>query len=160
MKINKMKNVFFVCYLIMMQNSKANYIADTKLIRDSTIVGHIIAMDSIFQNPNYLYSGIKYYYGVFHIKVALMDITDSNKVTDTLILAYVYNKLTESQQYKNCFDLNLQDYYIFYFYPFRPCQSDFPKIQGTCSENGKYFYPESNKLIKNNIFVICQIMKW
>lgn len=139
-------NYIFLIYTLLAIKSERKAYSSFNLA-DTTIVGRVIETDSIFTNSNFQYQGIKYFYGVHHLKVAVIDISDSNKISDTLILAYVYNKLTESQIYQRNFDLKTGDNYIFYVHPFRPCQSDFPKIQGYCLD-GIDFYPESNKLIK------------
>ena len=117
-------------------------------LSDTTIVGRVIDMDSFFLRPNIEYTGYKYYYGVHHIKVVLIDIANANKEADTLILACVYNRLTETQAYKNGFGLKKGAIYMFYIHPFTPCRSDFPKIQGTCYSGEMEFHPESNQLIK------------
>lgn len=114
---------------------------------DTTIVARIIEFDSIFENSNYHRAGVKFYYGIHHLKVVSMDISNSNKIVDTLILAYVYNKQNEYQLYKRNFDLKVDRSYIFDIHLFKPCQSDFPRLQGICSDDGIFFYPESNKMI-------------
>jgi len=139
--------LIYICVLSLAQCAPLSNINEEVQINDTTIVGKVIEVDSIFQNSNFQYQGIQYFYGVHHFKIAVIDISDSGKVTDTLILAYVYNKLTESESYKKNFGLNIGEQYIFYIHPFTPCKSDFPRIQGFCSDDGFNFYPESNKLI-------------
>lgn len=139
-----MKYITLICVLLAIRTeAKPSSLG----LSDTTIVGKLLETDSIFNNSNTDRLGVKNYYGVHHLKVAVIDVSDSNKISDTLILAYVYNKLTESAIYQRNFDLKAGNNYFFYIHPFKPCQSDFPKIQGSCI-NGTGFYPESNKLIK------------
>lgn len=153
-------NYIILIALLAIKSERKSY--PSYRMADTTLVGRIIETDSIFSNSNYQYHGINYYYGVHHIKIAVIDISDSNKISDTLILAYVYNKLTESHIYQRNFNLKTGDNYIFYVHPFKPCQSDFPRIQGYCLD-GINFYPESNKLIKtyqsiNRVIFITQYL--
>lgn len=141
---------FFLITWILIFFQMQGYSNDIRgnIFTDTTIVGKLIDMDSIFLRPNIEYTGYKYYYGVHHIKVILLDIVNENKETDTVILAYVYNRLTETKAYKNGFDLKRDSIYMFYVHQFSPCHSDFPKIQGTCYSDKMEFYPESNQLIR------------
>lgn len=144
-----MNNIFLIFVLSLVQPQQPLLPIKETHQTDTTVVGRIIDRDSIFQNANFQYQGVKYFYGVHHLKVELIDVSNSGKITDTVILAYVYNKLTETQAYKRNFGLSIGEEYIFYIHSFKPCQSDFPRIQGRCSEKGAIFYPESNKLIKS-----------
>lgn len=128
--------------------------------KDTTIVGVLLATDSIFSIINENRAGTRYYYGVHHLKIGIIDVTDS-LVKDTMILAYVFNIKSELRSYFKNFNLKAGDNYIFDIGQFSPCKSDFPKLEGRCGENG-IFYPLSNKLIEkyNEIFRVINISKW
>ncbi len=129
-------------------------------VRDTTIVGVLIGTDSIFSVVNDSRAGTRYYYGVHHLKIGIIDITDS-LVKDTIILAYVYNIKSELSSYFNNFDLKAGGNYIFNIGLFSPCKSDFPKLEGRCGEN-EIFFPVSNNLIKhyNRIYRVINVFKW
>lgn len=127
---------------------------------DTTIVGKLIDYDSIFIRNRSSYFGTKYYYGVHHLKIVLIDIKDG-KIKDTLILAYVYNSLSEHSLYLKNFKLMRNKNYIFNVCYFMPCKSDFPRMQGFCDDNN-YFLPESNRLIEKykHIYRIINIFDY
>ncbi len=126
---------------------------------DTSIVVKVIDCDSIVVRNNIEHMGYKYYYGVHHFKVGLIDIQNNNKVIDTIIVAYVYNRFKDINDYKANFKIIKGKAYLFYVHKFKPCVSDFPRIQGYCDENDNTFYPESNKLIKkyDEIFRIITV---
>ena len=113
---------------------------------DTTIVGKVIDTDSIFFSGNASRVGQKYYYGLFHVKVGVLDV-ETDKVTDTLIITFVYNKIYDINMYADRFRLKNDSAYIFDLSYFTPCNSDFPRLEGVCS--GGRFIPLSNKLIKS-----------
>lgn len=113
--------------------------------KDTTIVGQLLDCDSIFIPINNSRAGTRYYYGVHHLKLAVIN-TENKTVMDTLIVAYVYNVFADHAMYVKNFKLKKGDSYIFDISDFSPCHSDFPKIQGRCDEDG-VFLPISNKLI-------------
>lgn len=116
--------------------------------KDTIIVGKLIDTDSITIEANSGYSGIKYYYGVHHIKIAVIDIRNKNFI-DTLIVSIVYNMVSEKKAYRNNFGLKKDATYAFHVHSFTPCKSDFPRIQGGCSTDSSTFYPKSGKLVKS-----------
>ena len=115
--------------------------------RDSSIVGKVIEFDSIKLMPVHDYFGVIYYYGVHHIKIRMLDIRDDT-FTDTILIAYVYNTRTELDKYKKNFGMKKGETYGFFVSTFEPCDSDFPRLQGICREDGT-FKPSSNSNIKS-----------
>ena len=150
MKIDKhfKKALLLFCCIVFISNIYGHQVnlKNVNFLNDTTIIGKLIDTDSIFLNIRTTYFGTKYFYGVHHFKIALTDITN-NKKNDTIIIAYVYNNLSEHSLYLENFNLKIDSDYIFEVNDFTPCKSDFPRIQGLCDEND-YFIPESNKLIK------------
>ena len=120
---------------------------NSAISRDTTIVGKLIDNDSIFLNRRSTYFGVKYYYGVHHLRIACIN-PANNSSNDTLIVAYVYNNTSEHSLYMKNFNLKIGATYIWNIADFKPCQSDFPRIQGKCDQQEFSFLPESNKLIK------------
>jgi hypothetical protein len=114
---------------------------------DTTIVAQVIDMDSVFIASNTNRSGFKYYYGVHHFKLKCLNLQIPG-LSDTIVVAYVFNKLDQLKEYKKAFNINLGHKYIFYVHCFEPCTSDFPRIQGSCTAETAIFKPESNRIIK------------
>ena len=141
-----MVRIYFILSLLIVQTGVSGS-DDVIKISDTVLVGKIIALDSIRTASNITYGGFIYYYGVFHIKIELVNFIDSVKKPDTLILAYVYSKFKEDKQYKTAFDFKVNRPFIFYLHDFNPCKSDFPKIEGHCVSDSAFF-PDSNTLIK------------
>jgi len=112
---------------------------------DTTIVGVLIASDSIRINPANLLSGT-YYYGVHHYAIGRLDV-QTGKVTDTVIVAMVFNIKTESKMYLKNFGLKAGKKYIFDVHNFTPCDSDFPRLEGRCDPKSLQFFPDSKTLI-------------
>lgn len=112
---------------------------------DTTIVGVLIASDSIRINPANLLSGT-YYYGVHHYAIGRLDVR-TGKVTDTVIVAMVFNIKTESKLYLKNFGLKAGRKYIFDVHNFTPCDSDFPRLEGRCDPKSLQFFPDSKTLI-------------
>ncbi len=135
-------------------------IYNSSIQKDTTIVGRILETDSFFLKPNSSRAGIRYYYGIYHLKVEMIDLVDS-LIKDTLIIAIVYNMRSEIKNYIRGFDLKVGKNYIFDIGAFSPCEGDFPKLQGFCDEYLN-FIPESNKLIKryNKIYRVIYSTKW
>ena len=124
--------------------------------QESTIIAKVLDYDPVVQKLDseyYTRIGERYYYGVHHIKVVLVDVANYNKLSDTLILAYVYNNFTERELYKKNFNLERNKIYAFYLNELIPCSSDFPRLQGNCDVEKNIFYPESNHLIKEYSFI-------
>jgi hypothetical protein len=128
--------------------------------KDTTVVGVLIATDSIFPIVNDSRVGTRYYYGIHHLKIGIIDIRDS-LVKDTMILAYVYNIKSELKSYFSNFNMKVGRNYIFDLGLFSPCKSDFPKLEGRCAGSG-VFSPVSNKLIKqyDQIYRVINMSKW
>lgn len=128
--------------------------------KDTTIVGVILDADSIFLNNNFSRLGARYYYGVQHLKLGVIDISDS-VTKDTIIVAYVFNVRSDLRNYFNNFDLKVNGCYIFDLARFMPCKSDFPRIEGGCQANYEFF-PVSNKLITHysKIYRVINSSKW
>jgi hypothetical protein len=128
--------------------------------KDTTIVGVILDTDSIFLNNNYSRLGARYYYGVHHFKLGVIDISDS-VIEDTIIVAYVFNFRSDLRNYFNDFDLKVHRCYIFDLAQFLPCKSDFPRIEGRCGANYEFF-PVSNRLITHysKIYRVINSSKW
>jgi hypothetical protein len=152
--MNKMKqNIVSILLLLLcfafcnslMSSCKVNVKLTNINNKDTTIVGKLLNTDSIYTIINSTYIGVKYYYGVHHLKIGVINIS-TNQISDTLIIAYVYNMINEHSLYLKNFNLSIGRNYIFHVHRFVPCKSDFPKIQGWCDEDD-YFEPESNKLI-------------
>lgn len=145
-------DIKILIFSILFEFSKVGYTQVQKSINeqkigDTTIIGKIIDYDSIIISSNSSRFGIKYFYGVHHLKVGVLLNFDSNVIVDTIIIALVYNKSMDNLQYSKNFNLKVDSFYIFDLSYFSPCHSDFPRIQGVCSEN-YLFMPISNKLIK------------
>jgi len=128
--------------------------------KDTTVVGLVIETDSIFSIINDNRTGTRYYYGVHHFKIGVIDITDS-LIKDTLIVAYVYNIRSELKNYFKNFNIKAGNSYIFNIGLFSPCNSDFPKLEGRCDQNNE-FYPVSNKLTKHyaKIYRVINLFRW
>jgi hypothetical protein len=128
--------------------------------KDTTVVGVVIETDSIFSIINDSRAGTRYYYGVHHLKIGVIDIADS-LIKDTMIVAYVYNIRTELKSYFKNFNIKAGNSYIFDLGLFSPCNSDFQKLEGRCDQNNE-FYPVSNKLTKHytKIYRVINLFKW
>jgi len=83
-------------------------------------------------------------------------------VKDTMVVAYVYNLLSEHAQYFKNFGLVLGKSYILDLSIFFPCHSDFPKLQGKCDINSGEFYPDSKKVVKKykKIYRVINCVQW
>lgn len=114
---------------------------------DTTIVGIVIASDSIRINPANLVSGT-YYYGIHHYRIGCVDV-QTGKVTDTIIVAMVYNIKKESKMYLKNFEVKVGRWYMFDVHNFTPCDSDFPRIEGRCEQGSLQFLPDSKTLISS-----------
>jgi hypothetical protein len=127
--------------------------------KDTTVVGVVLESDSIFQILNDNRFGAHYYYGVHHLKIGLVDVSDS-LVKDTAIIAYVYNMRSELNSYFKNFNLKDNHCYIFDLGKFSPCKADFPRLEGRCKFTE--FFPLSNKLIKrySSIYRVINIAPW
>ncbi len=128
--------------------------------KDTTIVGLVIDQDSVFFKQRYTRSEPTYYFGVHHVKIGLFDI-NRNQITDTLVIAYVFNYFTEVTQYFRNFGLTNGDKYVFTVSEFNPCQCDFPRLQGICGNDG-FFLTDRSQLIKRykKIHRIIFATKW
>lgn len=127
--------------------------------RDTTIVGLLTKSDSILEVLNHSRIGTRYYYGVHHLKIASIDLSDS-LVRDTMIIAYVYNMKSELASYHRNFDLKDGECYIFDLAEFSPCNSDFPRIEGYCKL--LQFFPLSDSQIKHykRIYRVINVGQW
>ena len=128
--------------------------------KDTTVVGVVIDTDSIFSIINDSRAGTRYYYGVHHLKIGVIDIADSS-IKDTIVVAYVYNIRSESKSYFRNFNIKAGNSYIFDIGLFSPCNSDFIKLEGRCDQNNE-FYPISDKLTKHyaKIYRVINLFKW
>ena len=142
--MKKRINSLFLVFLISLQSS---FSQEHSFARDTTIVAKLIGSDSVFNIANTDRTGFQYYYGLYHLKVGVIDL-NSNKIIDTLIIAYVYNMMTEKMLYRRKFDLTVGKDYIFIIGGFTPTRSDFPKLQGRINKGGE-FYPVSDRLIRH-----------
>jgi len=78
---------------------------------DTTIVGKVIDADSIFYTMNSSRAGWTFYYGLYHMKIVLLDL-QSNQEIDTIIVAYVYNKHSDRTLYDKRFKTKNDSSYI------------------------------------------------
>jgi hypothetical protein len=155
-----MKGIVFLLMLSLVTELGFSQSKNLNEAKDTTIVCVLVGMDSIFSVINESRAGTRYYYGVHHLKVGVIDIKDS-LVKDTIILAYVYNIKSELKSYIKSFDLKVGNNYILNIALFAPCKSDFPKLEGRCNEN-EIFFPVSNKLIGQykKIYRVINVYKW
>ncbi len=156
-------NKIIYCLLLtfsIVEIGHAQSIGPVERARDTTVVGVLIGTDSIFPVVNESRIGTRYYYGVHHLKIGIIDIRDS-LVKDTMIIAYVYNIISELKSYFSNFNMKVGRNYIFDLGQFSPCRSDFPKLEGSCRGDG-VFSPVSNKLIKqyDKIYRVINMVKW
>lgn len=145
--MNTLLRIFSMLLLFQLSiNTKA--IAATEIGEsDTTIVGVVIASDSIRINPKNLVSGT-YYYGVHHYKIGRLDV-QTGKVADTVIVAMVFNIKKESKMYLKNFGIKIGRKYMFDVHNFTPCDSDFPRIEGRCEQGSLQFLPDSKTLISS-----------
>ncbi|MBC6490646.1 hypothetical protein ACFSQD_18175 [Flavihumibacter stibioxidans] len=157
MKIFFLISAILLCYVCSSQDA----IDKTEIkSKDTTIVGMVIDQDSVFFKQRYTRSEPAHYFGVHHVKIGLFVIS-RNQITDTLVIAYVFNYFTEVKQYFRKFGLKKGDKYVFAVSEFNPCQCDFPKLQGICGDDG-FFLTDRSQLIKRykKIHRIIFATKW
>jgi len=140
------KIVFFLVVFFKVQTSLSQE-QDIAHLKDTIIAGRLLDIDRIKVNSNSNHAGIIFYYGVHHIKIERLDLRNKS-IIDTLVLAFVYNINTETEKYRKDFGLTIGEVYAFHVSSFKPCKSDFPRIQGKCDLYNLNFQPTSNKLIK------------
>lgn len=140
--------LLFIATIFMQCGIMAQKTLTLKAIKeyDTTVIGRVLDTDSNFYYSNTSRAGFLYYYGFFHIKVAVMD-AQTDRDIDTVTIAYVYNRHSEIGLYNEKFNLKRGNSYILDICYFTPCQSDFPRLEGRC-QNGQFF-PVSNRLIKS-----------
>ena len=110
-----------------------------------SIYGKVIEINTIDKkkfNENIYFGGIKYYYGIAHIKILTHQ-------KDTVFLGLVYSFLDGEDSVAKRFGLNLTTPYEFLVSEFTPCESDFPQIRGCdCKTGGDcLIIPEAGQII-------------
>lgn len=152
--------LFFFYKTCISSNSQSGF-KDMTRIYDTTIVGHVLEQDSVKTAVIRTRSELKYYYGIYHIKIGVVNLVDST-IRDTLIIAIVYNNFIERRQYEDSFGIKVGKNYIFTVASFMPCHSDFPKLAGFCDSVQNEFYPEHSRVASKykNIYRVIFSSTW
>jgi len=159
-----MNKILITAFLLIVSNIAYSQSKPLKTFlnsKDTNLVGKVIELDSNFAFMNYSRVGAKYFYGIHHCKIGIVNPMDS-LVKDTIIIAFVYNLLSEHTQYFKNFGVEPGKCYILDLSIFSPCHSDFPKLQGKCDLNKNEFYPDSKKIIKKykKIYRVINCVQW
>lgn len=98
----------------------------------SSIYGEVLEMDQIdigIIKENILSNNSKYLFDVFHVRVR-------NERNDTIILAIVYNLVSDFDSAVHSCGLKIGGVYKFVASEFSPCHSDFPLIYNCNYQTG------------------------
>jgi len=140
-------NFLFIIYFLLSANLSFSQTQED----EKWIVGKFKEADPKINFNNHGYSGIKYFYGVRHVKIETEELEE-------IIFSYVYNLSLDYNCFLDIFSrLKKGKKYIFIVHKFNPCTSGLLKLQGRCDDF--FFYPLNNSIIQKykDIYTIVRI---